>query len=172
MKINRANEALINAAYVREHLSYDPETGIVTWIKLTHKKSNKKVGQVAGGTHDRGYNFVTLKKRRYFMHRVIWLYMTGKWPENHIDHADRITDNNRWRNLRSATIAENGQNMKLPSDNTSGHKGIRKHGNRYQVRLRAFGIDTPFQSYATLEEAVDARRCLKQQMHTFHPIDA
>lgn len=170
MKLNRANETLLSAEYVRTVLKYDWETGKFTWRSLTHKKSNRLVGQEAGSTHNKGYRMIIIHKRRYYAHRLAWLYMTGNWPEYAVDHADRCTSNNAWCNLREATIAQNGQNIRTPKNNTSGHIGVRRRPNgRYQVRLNLAGKTYVGGSFADLESAVAARDKLKVEAHTFHP---
>lgn len=44
--------------------------------------------------------------------RVIWYWVTGKFPERGlvIDHVDRDPSNNRWKNLRKCTSSDNLQN--------------------------------------------------------------
>ena len=53
---------------------------------------------------------LTINGKMYRAHRVIWLWMTGKWPENDIDHEDRDATNNRWNNLGDKTKADNNRN--------------------------------------------------------------
>ena len=57
-------------------------------------------------------------------HRLAWLYMTGEWPEQEIDHIDRNTGNNIFSNLREAEHHQNKANSKIREDNSSGHPGI------------------------------------------------
>jgi HNH endonuclease len=42
--------------------------------------------------------------------RLAWLYMTGEWPKNQIDHINRDKADNRFCNLRDVTQTENMRN--------------------------------------------------------------
>lgn len=56
-------------------LHYDPQTGIFRW------RSRKCNGHVAGTRHDvRGDLKVSIDDRRYLLHRLAWLWMTGAMP--------------------------------------------------------------------------------------------
>lgn len=55
------------------------------------------------------------------MHVLILGIRTG------IDHVDRDGLNNRRANLRPATRSQNGANRRVPSNNTSGYRGVAWH---------------------------------------------
>lgn len=105
-----AERELITAEELRRILSYDAQTGIFTWIEV---RCLKQRGSIAGKKHNRGYWNIRIGGRNgnlYLAHRLAWLYMTGKWPENQIDHINGIRNDNRWGNLREATSNQNNQN--------------------------------------------------------------
>lgn len=106
-----------------ELLSYDPETGVITRkVSLVY---STPVGSIAGSVNKyKGYVAVFVDGTRYQAHRVAWLMMSGRWPRGHIDHVDGNRANNRWSNLREASVAENNQNMRAASNNTSGLRGV------------------------------------------------
>ena len=52
---------------------------------------------------------------------------SGAWPEKHIDHINGDPADNRWINLREATISQNCQNRRKPNTNTSGIRGVSWH---------------------------------------------
>src|SRR5581483_1831371 len=88
-------------------LNYDPETGIFNW-RGGHKKV--RAGMVAGTPDKDGYISICIDRRLYKAHRLAWLWMTGEWPEDEIDHRDLARANNRFSNLREATHAQNAFN--------------------------------------------------------------
>lgn len=81
--------------------------------------------------------------------------MTGEWPKEQIDHANRDRLDDRWNNLREATWSDNMANRKLQGNNTSGFKGVSwdKVTNKWDVRVNRFHIGY----YDSLEEAVAVR---------------
>lgn len=114
------------AQRLRELLHYDPETGVFTYLV---KRGICMPGTVAGSKMIRGNHSIGLEYRRYASHRLAWLYMTGEWPQQEIDHIDGDALNNKWSNLRLATSGQNKQNQHRPRrDNTSGYMGVYRHG--------------------------------------------
>ena len=100
---------MLTAKYLREILTYAPDTGLFTWKKK--KVSDKvRVGNIAG-TLCRGYVAIRISKVRYQAHRLAWLYVTGKWPIRYIDHINGIRDDNRFCNLRDVDVTTNAQNI-------------------------------------------------------------
>lgn len=104
---------------------YDPDTG-----EFSRRK------QVSGARKKReviGYRVLRIDGRRYMAHRLAWLYMTGEWPEERIDHKDRDTNNCRFDNLRKATQQQNMWNSVHPAG-ASGMRCVYKVGNKYRAR--------------------------------------
>lgn len=112
-------------------LSYDPLTGIFTY---RINRSNIKAGAIAGSPNDGGYTLISIDNRHYRAHRLAWLYMTGEWPKEDVDHENTDPDDNRWENLREATDAQNLQNIGVPKHNTSGSKGASWREDRQKWR--------------------------------------
>jgi hypothetical protein len=108
--------------YLKQVLSYDPETGVFTWL-VSHAKS-VKVGQRAGQADTKGYRVVGINGGRYMEPHLAWLFMTGKLREDEIYHNNGFVDDNRWTNLRSATNQENRWHRVTSKNNTSGYKGV------------------------------------------------
>src|SRR5215475_5659246 len=109
---------------LREVLSYDPETGLLTWLQKTGRKS---AGSVAGSLDNNGYVVIRIDRRIYKSHRLAWLLMTGEWPKHTIDHINNAPADNRWENLREATYSQNNANRGLTTRNKSGLKGVSWH---------------------------------------------
>lgn len=75
---------------LKELLHYNPETGIFTWAKNAGQRA--QVGRIAGSRTPSGYIKISLSRKLYAAHRLAWLYMTGSWPENEIDHNQALTE--------------------------------------------------------------------------------
>ncbi len=129
-----AKEPNITAAELRAILHYDPETGIFTWRErpLSHFAAkgswiywNARFSMKPAGIIDsRRYVRVSINNRTYEIHRLAWLYVTGKWPSEQIDHINLDRADNRFCNLREATRSQNSANTSKRIDNSSGAKGV------------------------------------------------
>lgn len=105
---------MLTQEYLKEILQYNENTGIFTWLKKTTNCIHNRivVGSVAGSVSKRGYLQIVINNKRYFSHRLAWLYVYGKYPNNNIDHINGITNDNRIENLRDVTQRTNSQNRK------------------------------------------------------------
>jgi hypothetical protein len=155
--------------YLKECLTYDPETGIFTWNErpVHHFKSqgfcdhwNKRfANKDITGVSDQGYIRMEINNRPYKAHRFAFLYMEGYLPEHGVDHIDRNRLNNKWINLREVGKKCNGQNCNLSKANKSGVTGVRwdKRLNRW---ISQIGINYERKNlgyFKDLDEAVWAR---------------
>lgn len=107
----------------RELLSYSPDTGVFTWRcnRQGHAKAMTEAGSLS-----HGYVMIKIDQRRYASHRLAWLWMTGKWPSQDLDHINGVRNDNRFVNLREATPIQNGQNQRKANSHnyTSGLLGV------------------------------------------------
>jgi len=111
---------------LKEHIHYDPNTGNFTRAKAVRGGKNCKVGDVAGGINGRGYWVIRILGKKYQAHRLAYLYMTGEWPKEEIDHRKRNKADNRWHMIRSSSRQLNNQNQGLRTDNSSGIRGVHR----------------------------------------------
>jgi hypothetical protein len=102
---------MITQDYLKQRYEYDPDTGLLTNRYTLSPKAVK--GDIAGCTENNGYRTLRVLGKQYPMHRLIWLYVHGKLPDNTIDHINRIRDDNRLANLRDVNMCVNSHN-KLP----------------------------------------------------------
>lgn len=147
----------LTAERLRELFLYDPETGIFTW-RVRTAGSRREAGERAGHEfRESGYRCITVKRRRYREHRAAWLYMTGRWPSDRIDHINGNTRDNRFCNLREVTDAGNNHNRhRAQSNNRFGLHGVYVHPkgkflahirvNKKKIHLGSF--DTPGEAEA------------------------
>lgn len=134
-----------------ETIAYDPKTGV-----LTRKRKSRRIqtGSVAGWINSQGYRMVHIMGRDYRGHHIAWFLMTGSWPEEEIDHKDGKTANNKWKNLRPASHAQNSRNTKRHKDNKSGYKGVVHYPKRgFSAFICVSGKRKYLGTYSTPQEA-------------------
>lgn len=112
------DQELLNQAF-----QYDPETGSLQYRNLS---ASGKAGECATHLHSRGYLNVSIGRKQYLAHRVIYLMMKGEWPE-FIDHINHCRTDNRWENLRNVTQEDNNRNMSAQQNSTTGVVGVSLH---------------------------------------------
>lgn len=106
---------------LKSQVDYDPETGIFTWPL---SKGKKHGGKVAGCADPRGYIRIGILKKRYWAHRLAWLYVYGEMPDCDIDHVNQNKNDTRISNLRLASRNMNNGNSGIWKTNTSGYRGV------------------------------------------------
>jgi hypothetical protein len=79
--------------------------------------------------------------------------MTGKWPDEHIDHADANRINNRFSNLRAATRAQNMANSKAKNNTRSGFKGVCASRRKWVASIGVDGKKVHLGHFGSPEEA-------------------
>lgn len=112
----------ITAKLVRKSFSYNPKEGILRWA--THRRGvqfGRRAGYLNKGS---GHYSVSVLGHDFYVHVVVWLWVTGRWPNKLVDHRDGDKTNDKWSNLRLATKSQNAMNSKLRSDNRTGVKGV------------------------------------------------
>lgn len=161
-----ADAKFISANRLREVVNYDPQTGLFTWATPRFKC---RPGDVAGNSsHPRGYIQIRLDYRRYYAHRLAWLYVYGVWPEAVIDHINGCTSDNRIENLRDVSQRSNNENHRCSSSKAAvpllGVSLNRKTG-RYVAQIRIQGRQTGLGYFDTAEQAHAAYIAAKRQHH-------
>jgi hypothetical protein len=173
MQMNRLRDpsSLPTADQVRELLTYDPETGVLTWLprrgdgRATKSWNAKHAGKQAGTPESNyGYVQVGLFGRIYLAHRIILLLATSEWPPTEVDHVNGIRTDNRIANLRLATPSQNQANRKRPATNTSKFKGVTWDRGRYKAQIIVRGKYLHLGHFATPEDA-HAAYCSAARAH-------
>ena len=129
---------------------------------LTRKFNNKSKKEKAGYVERDGYIRLSIQGKLFPIHRVVWLWHYGYWPENLIDHIDRDKSNNKIENLREATPTCNVRNSKVYKHNTSGVRGVYKDKTKWGSQIKVSGKKTYLGSYDDFDEAVLARLAAEQ----------
>jgi len=152
---------------LRKVLSYDPETGRLTW--RSDMGNRVKAGGAAGTLGLNGYRQVVARRRRYYAHRVAWALYHGEWPAGQIDHINGIRTDNRIANLRDVTHAENARNKMMVSANTSGRTGVvwHKGAGKWMAQITISYRPIYLGLFAEFEEACAARESAERE-HGFH----
>lgn len=158
----------LNQEYLKEHLYYNPVTGIFTWLHDRKPSNMVKSGLRAGFSRkDTKYRLIGLLGRQIFEQRLAWLYMTGELPELQVDHINGRKDDNRWINLRLATNSENQFNRGTSKRNISGVKGVywHKRDKKWCVCIRTRGGSRVYGRFIDFDSAC---KFAKDSIQKFH----
>ena len=153
---------------LRKAFKYNPETGSIIH---RYETLNGKKNQVATYSHSSGYLSMSIGKKEYLAHRIIFMYVYGYIPEQ-IDHINHIRNDNRLCNLRNATHMQNCKNHSLSKKNTSGHNGVSLHKptGKYRAYIMKNYKHIHLGLFKTKEEAILARKNadLNYEFHKNH----
>jgi hypothetical protein len=149
---------------LKEKIHYDPETGKFTRTWPDH---NRKVGQLDKD----GYLAIAIDRVKHRAGRLAWLYMTGEHPDEsmHVDHINRIRDDNRWVNLRLLTPAANqAHRVVTRKPPASGVSGVYWDGrkNRWFVQVFRNRRIHYGGSHKTIDAAAKAADALRARLDT------
>ena len=123
----------------------------------------------AGTVKPDGARHIHVKGKDYLAHRLIWLYLNGKFPDNTIDHVNGDRLDNRIENLRDVTHQENHKNRQKPCTNTSGHMGVcwNKAREKWHAQINVDGVRKHLGCFNILEDAVAVRQAASIE-HGYH----
>lgn len=149
---------------LKDYLSYSPDTGLFTWITKSSDKTT--IGSTAGSKRPDGYIKIRIFGSQFLAHRLAWFYVHGEWPEEEIDHINRVRDDNRLSNLRSIKKRQQQQNLKLSEKNTTGYSGVSRLANgTYRASITKDGKQIRLGVFKTPEGASDAYMIAKKKYH-------
>lgn len=157
---------MLNQERIRELLDYNPETGALTW--RVRKANCVHVGDAFGTVNKLGYRRGVIDNKSYHAHRLIWLWMTGAWPTDGVDHLNGDKIDNRWANLRNATVSVNTRNQKRGGrKSATGVLGVTPgKAGRFRVTIRVGGKNLYFGTHDTIEQAAAV---YIEKKKIFHP---
>lgn len=136
-------------------LCYDPITGEFRWLL---KRSGVRAGAVCGRVNPEGYREISVDNVLVRANRLAVFYMTGQWPVDEIDHRNRVKNDNRWENLRSASRVQNAANVGVRPCNTTGVLGVvwDKDRSKWRAQIRIGGKKTNLGRFDRKLDAVNA----------------
>ena len=134
-------------------VSYNPETGWFVWCG-DHQRAGMRAGSISSSGHRRE---IHSKGVRYFEHTLAWAYMTGQWVTDRVvDHINGDPLDNRFANLRLATLTQNQGNRRRSRHSKSPYKGVRLERGTWVAMINESGRRTRIGRYRTAEEAAEA----------------
>ena len=117
-------DAFITQDEVKELFDYDAETGNLVYRKTFKGRKYKNGTKVAGTIQPNGYRMVMIKRKRYYIHRLIWLWHHGTFPRV-TDHINQDKSDNRIENLRAVDYKQNRWNIEAcKTTSVTGYKGV------------------------------------------------
>ena len=122
-------------------------------------RSNVSAGTIAGYLRSDGYLQGKINNNGYLGHRVAWLLYYGEWPESFIDHEDGDKSSLDPSNLQLVSQAMNCRNAKMHRNNSSGHTGVIRRGNKWRAYIIGYnGVLVHLGTFANEEKAIAARQ--------------
>jgi hypothetical protein len=155
-----------DATEVRRLLDYDAATGVFVW--RVDRCKQVPAGTVAGSPSANGYSLIRFRGKTHYAHRLAWLHVYGRMPENDIDHLNGVRSDNRIANLRDVSRTVNMQNQrKARTNNRCGVLGVTRNEKtgRCVAQIQADGRGRYLGSFGTPEEAHQAYLEAKRQFH-------
>jgi hypothetical protein len=149
----------LTAEIIRDLLEYDKSTGIMIW-KKPPKRHPRLLGREAGGPRSSGtkvYQKIVVFRKHYSRSRLAFLWVTGRWPSECIDHINGNSLDDRWLNLREATIMQNAWNHKKRKKKSPLPMGVRQNKyKKYVARISCNKKHISIGVFETPEEASNA----------------
>jgi len=145
------------------HRLWRYEDGRLYW--RVKPSGNVKLNAEAGCVHGNGYREVSVNRKTYGVHRIVFLMFHGFIPPI-IDHIDNNPLNNRVENLRAATRSSNGCNRRAASNNSSGVKNVsRSTDGKWVVMVQRDKKQHYYGRYLNLAEAAKVAEQARLDLH-------
>jgi hypothetical protein len=160
---------------LKELIDYNPDSGIFTWKSRSSKncKSNildswnsRYTNTIAGSkslnkSSGKFYSNIYIFDKKYKAHRLAFLFMNGKFPEDQVDHEDGNGLNNKWSNLKESNSIDNSKNHRKRINNSSGYTGVcfRSDRNKYVAFINNLeGNKIHLGQFSNFHEALKIRK--------------
>ena len=143
---------VITQTLLKNHIKY--ENGFLYWIDFSNKPNAKT--SALGNITQNGYLNVGFMKKKFYVHRLVFLYHHGYTPK-FIDHINGNKQDNRIENLREVTQCQNMMNVGKTSYNSTGYKGVsyNKNRNKWVAQIKQNKVHFYLGSYDSPEKAYE-----------------
>ncbi len=152
---------MLDQSLLKKLVKYNPKTGKFIRVAKLTKQHNVFPCEhfTPKSITPYGYYQISIMGRPYPLHRLIFLYMTGKFPAQDVDHINGNRLDNRWTNLRQVTRQENLKNIGIRSTNSTGHIGVhhRTDTGKFHAYIHHQGIKHSLGDHFKIEDAIKAR---------------
>ncbi|MEE3504855.1 HNH endonuclease signature motif containing protein [Pseudomonas sp. 10C3] len=148
----------LDQARLKHLLSYDRGTGIFRWNVRAARSIH--IGQVTGcPAGDGGYLQIVLDGKKYFAHRLAWLYVYGHMPGKEVFHKNENRQDNSIENLEVRTATERARSLGIDVRNKSGHLGVAwtESRKKWRASIRLNGKSKSLGYFQHKEDAISAR---------------
>lgn len=135
------------------------ENGRLLWKNGRKRGSNKDARPL-----------IIINKKKYFEHRLVWLYFHGELYNNwYVIHRNGISNDNRIENLCIArNFVDASQRKKANKRNKFNLVGVSKCRNKYRASITLNYKIYHLGLYNTPEDAHKAYLTAKEIMHSFY----
>lgn len=172
---------------LRKLLRYEPDTGKLFWRErpiemfsadrhMNAWNARYKNREAFTTDNGKGYRKGKIFNKTTKAHRVIWAIHYGSWPDDQIDHINGVSDDNRIKNLRVVTNAENSRNKSMQKNNTSGVMGVYwcKDISKWKAQIQCNGKSIHLGYFTSKDDAIAARADAESKygFHKNHGRDA
>ena len=146
----------LSQALLKKHYNYNPTTGEFTTRLPTHQHH---ANEVIGSISKEGYLETSIGGKRFLIHRLIWIYITGNLPDQ-VDHINHDRLDNRWVNLREVSNTTNIKNCSLSSNSTTKINGVNliKSTNKYRAYITVNKKQIHLGVFDDINDAIAARK--------------
>ena len=144
--------------YLLARFIYEPATGALIW------RTGRFAGKIAGWANAEGYRCIGLDGTTHYAHRVIFKMMTGEEPPATLDHRDNAPGDNRWEQIRPATVAEQNWNTRQKKLDDGRRRGVYRTRNKFIVRFGGKDARRHIGTFDTIEEANAAAEAAQREL--------